>query len=83
MKTKQSECTFLSDALQYPKQYWFEGSQDLPACLSNSSTKMTMGHCSNNTDRGKRNHYEKSLSATNLKHHGQGPKPSLHVASGY
>jgi len=44
---------------------------------------MTMGHCSNNTDRGKRNHYEKSLSATNLKHHGQGPKPSLHVASGY
>jgi len=41
---------------------------------------MTMGHCLNNTERAKRNHYEKSLSTTNLKHDCQGPKPSLHGA---
>jgi len=41
---------------------------------------MTMEHFSNNTDRGKRNHYEKSLSTTNLKHNGKGPKLSLHGA---
>jgi hypothetical protein len=41
---------------------------------------MTMGHFSNNTDRGKRNHCENSLSTTNPKHNGQGLKLSLHGA---
>ena len=77
MKTKQCESTFLSNALWYLEQYWFEGSQALPTWPSNSSTKMTMGHCWYNTDRGKRNHYEKSLSTINLKYNGKGPKLSL------
>jgi hypothetical protein len=41
---------------------------------------MTTGHFLNDADRGKRNHYEKSLSTTNLKHNGQGLKLSLHGA---